>query len=106
MTANNTEKKQQDDSRDIFGPCVVDLGRNLDIREAKVLYQRLSELNADSFVLDASAISRVDACGLQLLTSFIRHAESEGKSVEWLLPDENLLRATALLGLSEPMHLP
>jgi len=105
MTARNAERKQQHDKLNFSDSCVIDLGNDLDIRKVEALHSQLSKLHADSFLLDASATRRVDACGLQLITAFIRHAISEGRTVEWLSPHENLVYAAGLLGLSESMQL-
>ncbi len=90
---------------DSDSPCVIDLGTSVDIRQAESLHKQLSELSGDRFVLDASAVSKVDACGLQLLTLFIQHAERECKPVEWVSPSEDLCYAAGLAGLREQLRL-
>ena len=63
-------------------------------------------LHAKSVVLEAGALQRVDAAGLQLLTAFLHSALARGIHVEWRSPALALRAAARHLGLETALRLP
>lgn len=57
------------------------------------------------FVLDASAVKRVDATGLQLLVAACRHQRQRGGGVRWLAVSGPLSAAATLSGLADALCL-
>lgn len=84
------------------GPGRVDLGRFLDMREALAFKQRLAESAAARPlpVLDASAVEKVSAGGLQVLASFILTVAGAGEKAILWRPSAALLTGLEDLGLS------
>ena len=65
-----------------------------------------SALNtADIAVLDASEVAHVDTAALQLLVSFIQHANLKKTKLEWLNVSEAFSDTARLMGLAKELHL-
>ena len=87
-------------------PDVVVLGDRLTIEQAAAMHAELGRhLGATSIVLEAGALQRIDAAGLQLLTAFMGAAEGRGARVEWRAPSAALHDAACRLGLATALHL-
>ena len=56
-------------------------------------------------VLDAKQVERADTAALQLLSAFFQDASAKKQDIQWRAPSEALSRSSALLGLSELLHL-
>ncbi len=56
--------------------------------------------------LDISAVQRVDTAGLQVIATFVRERESQGRQVQWLGEAAALANAARLLGLDTLLKLP
>lgn len=88
-------------------PAVVALGETLTIEQAAPMHSELGRhLHAKSVVLEAGALQRVDAAGLQLLAAFVRTAQARGVLVEWRSPAPVLCAAARHLGLGTILRLP
>jgi phospholipid transport system transporter-binding protein len=78
------------------------------VADAGALKASLAKLLDDSGVvtLDVSAVQRIDTAGLQVITTFVRERESQGRQVEWRGTAPALVAAAKLLGLSSFLKLP
>ena len=56
-------------------------------------------------VLDASAVTCIDAAGLQVLTVFVRERQAQGRSVSWRGVPTSLSKAARQLGLAAALSL-
>jgi anti-anti-sigma regulatory factor len=56
-------------------------------------------------VLDGSAVTRIDATGLQLLAALFRDRRARGAAVSWSAASEALRTAASLCGLAELLSL-
>jgi len=87
-------------------PRVVALGDTLTIEQAAAMHTELVQhLDTTSVVLEAGALQRIDAAGLQLLTAFVRAADGRGARVEWRAPSAVLRDGARRLGLAVALHL-
>ncbi len=87
---------------------VVALGEVIDISRAadlKAMLKAVLELK-EPVVLDGSRISRIDACGIQLLLAFVIKAETQSIAVQWQGCSEALKRSVALAGLANELGVP
>lgn len=116
MTGNNTHaasgggknrKKQAAGAARKTASRVMQLKGQLDIREANTLKSKLARLlDANQpIALNASKLEKIDTSIMQLLTAFCLSANAKGIEVKWQNPNERLLRAAELLGLSGPLGL-
>ena len=86
-------------------PIVVCPGE-LDITHAQRFRSQLMKVAAHGAVsIDASAVVRADASGVQLLVAFVLHVQNSGGSWSWLGASDALLRATKALGLIQILRL-
>jgi ABC-type transporter Mla MlaB component len=78
------------------------------VADASTLKAGLGKLLDDSGVvtLDISAVQRIDTAGLQVIATFVRERESQGRQVEWRGNAPALTAAAKLLGLSAFLKLP
>jgi anti-anti-sigma regulatory factor len=84
----------------------VSLGDTLTIAEAASMHSDLMKrLGEKQTVLDASALTRVDTAGLQLLASFVRTAEARGARIEWRGAQPALRESARRLGLEGALRL-
>ncbi len=56
--------------------------------------------------LDISAVQRIDTAGLQVIATFVRERESQGRQVQWHGEAPALSNAARLLGLGALLKLP
>jgi ABC-type transporter Mla MlaB component len=56
--------------------------------------------------LDIGAVQRIDTAGLQVIATFVRERESQGRQVQWRGDAPALAAAAKLLGLSTILKLP
>lgn len=84
----------------------VSLGDILTIAEVTAMHGELGRhLGAGCVALDAGALQRVDAAGLQLLTAFVRAADSRGTKIEWRSPSAVLRDGARRIGLTAALCL-
>lgn len=78
------------------------------VADAGTLKSGLAKLLETSSVvtLDVSAVQRIDTAGLQILTTFVRERESQGRQVQWQGSAPALALAAQLLGLRSLLQLP
>jgi phospholipid transport system transporter-binding protein len=78
------------------------------VADASTLKAGLAKLLDDPGVvtLDVSAVQRIDTAGLQVIATFVRERESQGRQVEWRGSAPALTAAAKLLGLSAFLKLP
>jgi ABC-type transporter Mla MlaB component len=78
------------------------------VADASALKSSLAKLLDDSgaVTLDIRAVQRIDTAGLQVITTFVRERESQGREVRWLGTAGALSTAAQLLGLSSILKLP
>lgn len=55
--------------------------------------------------VEADAVERIDAAGLQLMFAFVTAAQERGQPVEWKAPSEVVLKTATMLGLAEALGL-
>jgi ABC-type transporter Mla MlaB component len=56
--------------------------------------------------IDASAVKRIDAAGMQLLCSFVCDAIASGQEIRWCRPSQALATSVRLLGLQNLLVFP
>ena len=85
----------------------VSLGHALDIQNASALKSRLENALSKSLpvVLVSDKVEKADTAGLQLIYSFIKEVENQGRDVSWQKPSDSLIQASETLGLSEKLYL-
>jgi phospholipid transport system transporter-binding protein len=78
------------------------------VADAGALKSGLAKLleEAEAVTLDIGAVQRVDTAGLQLIATFVRERESQGRQVHWRGEAPALATAAKLLGLSAILKLP
>lgn len=86
----------------------VPLGEALVIGTAAELHAQLGEAlaSSDPVVLDATAVTRLDTSGLQLLQAFVEARDANDGPWQWANVSEALRTAAALLGLQPMLKLP
>ncbi len=86
---------------------VIDFGDVLDISFAAKLHSQLKdETTSNSHVqFDASELTRIDASCLQVLTSYMSYAKENDIKIEWINPNDVIMDATRLTGLTEILEL-
>ena len=91
------------------GAKTIKVARDLRIAGAAALFAALRSTAGESairVVLDASAVEKVDAAGLQALLAGRRALASAGKQLSWAGASPQLSAAADLLGLAEALELP
>jgi phospholipid transport system transporter-binding protein len=78
------------------------------VADAGALKSGLAKLLEDSnaVTLDIGAVQRIDTAGLQVIATFVRERESQGRQVQWRGDAPALTTAAKLLGLSSILKLP
>ncbi len=90
------------------GSSSIVCGEYLDISNINQISEKLrSALDSNDPVtfLDGEAVERIDAAGLQLLTTFFKDAKSQGMTLHWHKPSDVLKTASRLTGLSGFLNL-
>jgi ABC-type transporter Mla MlaB component len=90
------------------GPAAFVIAAECTVADAGALKSGLAKLLEDSnaVTLDIGAVQRVDTAGLQVIATFIRERESQGRQVQWRGNAPALAAAAKLLGLSSILKLP
>jgi phospholipid transport system transporter-binding protein len=98
--AADTEHKSGSGAFAVAAECTV--------ADASSLKSDLAKLLDDTGIvtLDISAVQRIDTAGLQVIATFIRERESQGRQVEWRGSAPALTAAAKLLGLGSLLKLP
>lgn len=78
------------------------------VADASSLKTSLAKLLEDSGIvtLDIGAVQRIDTAGLQVIATFIREREAQGRQVQWRGHAPALSAAAKLLGLDALLKLP
>ena len=78
------------------------------VADASSLKTGLAKLldESDAVTLDISAVQRIDTAGLQVIATFIRERERQGRQVLWRGQAPAMVTAAKLLGLSSLLKLP
>ncbi|MFK8047060.1 MAG: lipid asymmetry maintenance protein MlaB [Halioglobus sp.] len=86
----------------------IALDASMEISNATKLLGRLKKCAAREADVDVNAenVEVVDTAGLQLLLSFRRAVEGNGRELRWRSPSEALLKAAAQTGLVDELGLP
>jgi anti-anti-sigma regulatory factor len=100
MPAADTGHKTGSGSFAVAAECTVADASSLKTGLAKLLDE------SGSVALDISAVQRIDTAGLQVLVTFCRECESQGRQVEWRGSAPVITSAAKLLGLSALLKLP
>lgn len=83
------------------------LGEDLRIGRAREVFAALAAMKPQvTVVIDASAVSRVDAAGLQALVACIVQWRTAGRAWRWDNPAQTLRAAACLAGLDATLGLP
>ena len=90
------------------GPAVFAIAAECTVADAGALKSGLAKLLEDSnaVTLDIGAVQRIDTAGLQVIATFVRERESQGRQVQWRGNAPALAAAAKLLGLSSILKLP
>jgi len=91
----------------VASPITFDLPDNLTIANAEALHEELEALANGSadVVLNASAVSRADTAGLQILYAFQQALKSHDASISWSSPSSVLIETAEQLGLKQHLAL-
>lgn len=83
------------------------LAADCTLREAPALKaQLLATISATpQVIIEAGAVERIDAAGLQLLVAFARREAAAGRRLAWQSVSDELRGAGARLGLLDPLGL-
>jgi ABC-type transporter Mla MlaB component len=78
------------------------------VADAGALKSGLAKLLGEdaTVTLDIGAVQRIDTAGLQVIATFVRERESQGRQVQWRGDAPALAAAAKLLGLSTILKLP
>ena len=77
-----------------------------DISQVAELHRQVSNfINSDDFTLDGSAVERIDASTLQLITCAFIQADKYGNKVSWSSSSDALKKSAKLLGLEKVLAL-
>jgi ABC-type transporter Mla MlaB component len=90
------------------GPAAFAIAAECTVADASALKSGLAKLLEDSnmVTLDIDAVQRIDTAGLQVIATFVRERESQGRQVQWRGDAPALTAAARLLGLSSTLKLP
>ncbi|MEO1174209.1 MAG: STAS domain-containing protein [Myxococcota bacterium] len=98
MVTTTTSQPDSDPSE------AIGLGTSLTIADVGELYGKLlTTLDASAVRLDGASISRVDACGVQLLVSFLQTRQSKELATHWAGVSADLQAAFSDLGLASSL---
>ena len=84
----------------------IKLPELLDITAEYLADEIRTAIAAGPLVLDAGAIRRVDASGLQLLVAASIAARAAGAAIEWRAPSPTLTESARILGVATTLGLP
>ncbi len=90
------------------GKASVSCGEFLDIQHAEELKQRfLDALDkcADTYIINAQKVTKVDSAGIQIILGFFKRVEQQGATIAWKQPSEDFIQAATLLGVNKPLNL-
>lgn len=91
---------------DAAGDAPLALGECLTVEQVGAVQAELGRrLAAASVVLEAGALRRLDAAGLQLLAAFVAAATARGVRVQWQAPSAALREAARVSGLGAALRL-
>lgn len=78
------------------------------VADAGTLKSDLGKLLDDEGIvtLDISAVQRIDTAGMQVIVTFIRERDSQGRPVQWRGEAPAVTAAARLLGLTSVLKLP
>jgi phospholipid transport system transporter-binding protein len=92
---------------DVHAVRELALPRSLDVSVVgAVAVQLIDAVAVAGLILDASAVARIDAAGLQLLCAAVAAARSAGRPVSWKAVSETVIEGARTLGLSPALGLP
>jgi anti-anti-sigma regulatory factor len=80
---------------------------SMDISKVSDIRSQLVEASDSglSVILDGRQVERADTAALQVLGAFFQDSGTQGQSIEWRDPSDNLRRSAELLGLSKLLNL-
>lgn len=89
-------------------PARVQLPAECILRDAAGLQAQLCAAISptDSVIVEAGAVTRIDAAGLQLLVAFAQREAAAGRRIQWQDPAPALIESSARVGLSAVLGLP
>jgi anti-anti-sigma regulatory factor len=89
-------------------PLRIELGPECTLRHAAALQAQLlaAVSPADTVIVDAGAVGRVDMACLQLLVAFAHREAAAGRRITWHNPSDQLREASARVGLDAILGLP
>jgi len=107
---NSTKKSEQKKSEgeiSMTDTTKIDFGEVLDISFAAKFHAKLKdEIETNSTVQFITAdLTRIDASCLQVLASYMGYAKENEIKVEWINPNDVIMAATRLTGLTEVLEL-
>jgi len=107
---NSTKKPEHGKSEDetsMVDTTMIDLSEVLDISFAAKFHTQLKdEIETNSTVQFVTAdLTRIDASCLQVLASYMGYAKANEIKVEWINPNDVIMDATRLTGLTEILEL-
>lgn len=89
------------------GKIHIRFGETLDISVVETLHSEFCAAidNCTPVSLDAAKVVHIDAAALQVLAAMFTSVETQRQNIEWQSHSDALLRAAALLGLTEHFRL-
>jgi len=95
-----TAARQEDKTRISFGPVLDVAGSGELKKQLDKVFRRKSP-----FVLDGSAVERVDTAALQVLVAFSRESRHREIDLKWVEVSDPLRNASTLLGLNHELGI-
>lgn len=91
----------------VKGKTLIQLGSSLDVAKATELKKELTRIvkRKPPFLLDGSAVERIDTAGLQLLAAFRAETIKRDIAMQWDNVSITLKNAAELLGLSNEIGI-
>lgn len=85
----------------------IELAAECTLRDAAELQALLAGTfsPADSVIVAAGAVTRIDAAALQLLVAFTQREKAAGRRVVWAEPSADFMASSARLGLTDILGL-
>lgn len=104
---DNHENDKSEGEASMSDVTTINFGEILDISFAAKLHAQLqSEIEKSSTVnFITSELTRIDASCLQVVSSFMGYAKENEIKVEWLEPNDVIIEAARLTGLTDILEI-
>lgn len=104
---NKSEEDKSEGEGSMSDVTTIDFGEVMDISFAAKLHAQLKENVAKNSTVNfiTSNLTRIDASCLQVLVSFMGHAKENEIKVKWDKPNDVVIEASRLTGLTNILEL-